>query len=317
METTTEYPEFTGKNCSTYVITRENMEFVNLAIELGKPIVVEGEPGCGKTALGAAIAEDLGIDFFRKVPVKSTSHANDLLYRFDALRRLQDSQASDPQRLAKAEHSFNYISLESLGEAIHEGKKSVILLDEVDKADIDFPDDLLNVIDDFSFHIDEIPSEEDKIARDAGKYGAHVKAPESGLRPIIIFTSNRKNPLSNPFLRRCMYLELNFPDNPALLAEIVENNLREKHSSGRFGGLDSISNDLIESAVDTFLEIRSSAKDQAAAKKPATAELIDWVHALHLRDVKHHDVSGSQPPWWNLLFKTMEDRQKYSQATAS
>lgn len=316
METVAHYPEFTGENCNTYVITPENVEFVNLAIQLGKPIVVEGEPGCGKTSLAAGIAEDLGIDFFRKVAVKSTSSANDLLYRFDALHRLQDSQTRQPEKRKLAEHSFNYVTLEALGEAIFEGKKSVILLDEIDKADIDFPDDLLDVIDNFSFRIDEIPSEESKIARDAGRYGSHVAGPENGFRPIMIFTSNRKNPLSNPFLRRCMYLELNFPEDPVLLKEIVANNLAEKHSSGRFKGLESISTGLIEAAVDTFLQIRSNATDQAAAKKPATAELIDWIHVLHLKDAQQSEVSGNQPRYWELLFKTMEDRNKYRQVTS-
>lgn len=313
MDKTLHYPEFTGKKCKSYVISSNDTEVVNLAIKLNKPLVIEGEPGCGKTALAHAIGEEFGIPV-KVFPVKSISRANDLLYRFDALRRLQDSQTQIEKNLKKAEFAHNYVQLEYLGSAIYEGKKCVILIDEIDKADIDFPDDLLHVLTEFEFPIIEIPEDETDTAKSAGKYGSFVSGPKDSARPIVIFTSNRTKPLSNPFLRRCFHLELNFPDNLQSLAEIVNINLTGRKS--KMQGIESISNDLITSAVETFLKIRKEARLNNITKLPATAELIDWLHVLHIHSINQKKLENTQPPYWKLLFKVAEDRKRYEEITS-
>ncbi|MBL8451857.1 MAG: AAA family ATPase, partial [Zoogloea sp.] len=145
MPDTARYAEFTGTRSAHYVAAPHTATIVNLAIRLGRPLLVEGEAGCGKTRLASAIAEELDVGL-TVMTVKSTSQAKDLLYRFDALRRLQDAQ--DPANSA-ARQVHPYIDLEPLGHAIRQGQPQVVLIDEVDKADIDFPNDLLDVLDRF------------------------------------------------------------------------------------------------------------------------------------------------------------------------
>ena len=307
------YKDFTGTNCKSYFMDPMHIELVDFAIKLGKPLVVEGEPGCGKTQLAYAIAEDLGIkDGPKIVPVKSTTRANDLLYRYHALGRLQDSQSKNESQLEKALHPENYVELEFLGSAIQKGNPSVILIDEVDKADIDFADDLLHVTENFEFQIAEIPEKLEQEQED-DRLTHWVRGPKDGFRPIVIFTSNHTKPLSKPFLRRCFYLELNFPDNQDMLIDIVHANLRKNSERGGHMSLADISTDLIESSVDTFLKIRDAAKDKNVAKIPATAELIDWVHVLHLREVNPSNLQGIDAPYWQVLFKNSPDLNLYQQ----
>ena len=310
------YKDFSGNECSTYQITPENVELVNFAIKLGKPLVVEGEPGCGKTQLAYAIAEDLGITDGPKIePVKSTSRANDLLYRYNALGRLQDSQSNNPSQLAKAEDPRNYIELEFLGKAIQQGKPAVILIDEVDKADIDFADDLLHVIENFEFKINEIPEQLEADKDNNEQSLSHwIRGPKDGHKPIVIFTSNHSKPLSKPFLRRCFFLELNFPQNQDMLVNIVEANLRKSSVEVGSISMDDISNELIIAAVENFLQIRHTAKEKNIAKVPATAELIDWIHVLHLDAIKPEQLQTDQTPHWKLLFKTGADLKLQQQA---
>ena len=216
MPDTPAYADFTGKRSAHYVAAPHTATIVNLAIRLGRPLLVEGEAGCGKTRLASAIAEELGVGL-TVMTVKSTSQAKDLLYRFDALRRLQDAQ--DPANTS-ARQVFPYIELEPLGHAIREGQPQVVLIDEVDKADIDFPNDLLDVLDRFEFDIEDLPRTEDDACRAARGHGRHVAGPEGGVRPIVLITSNREKQLPEPFLRRCLYVQLDFPANdPAMLAE--------------------------------------------------------------------------------------------------
>jgi hypothetical protein len=167
---TAPYAEFTGTRSAHYVAAPHTATIVNLAIRLGRPLLVEGEAGCGKTRLASAIAEELGIGL-TVMTVKSTSQAKDLLYRFDALRRLQDAQ--DPANSA-ARQVHPYIDLEPLGHAIREGQPQVVLIDEVDKADIDFPNDLLDVLDRFEFDIEDLPRAEDEACAAARGFGRHV-----------------------------------------------------------------------------------------------------------------------------------------------
>jgi MoxR-like ATPase len=301
------YKTYTGRGTSFYETTDEVAEVVNLAIALQKPLLVEGEAGCGKTQLAYAIAAELGLGKPIEIRIKSSSQAKDLLYRFDALRRLQDSQ-NEPLR-EKAASVYPYISLEPLGLAIQRGEPCVVLIDEVDKADIDFPNDLLDVLDRFVFDIDDLPQEENEPCLRERGFGRTVTS-RSGIKPIIVITSNQEKTLSVPFLRRCLYLELVFPDDAALLANIVQKNIGAAPKS--------LSEALVGVAVERFLEIRAKAREVGADQKvPATSELIDWVRALTWREEKAETVKalGLRPTYWRLLFKTMADLHVYDEKT--
>jgi MoxR-like ATPase len=299
------YPPFTGKACDFYVTAEEVAETVNLAIALQRPILVEGEAGCGKTMLASAIAAELGLGEPISVTVKSTHQAKDLLYRFDALRRLQEIQDPNIQR---ARFVYPYITLQPLGKVIRDGKRCVMLIDEIDKADIDFPNDLLEVLDRFSFDIDDLPIEESEHSLREYGFGRRVTSPGNA-RPVVVITSNREKQLPEPFLRRCLYLELKFPVDPALLTVIVEKNLN--------ASVEKVSKDLINAAIDRFLDIRKKA--EGLHKAPATGELVDWVKVLHWQGKTPAQVIKGKlkPPYWRLLFKTMQDLETYAQRTQS
>lgn len=311
------YPTFTGKGRSdgsrSYVISPEDAKTVDFAIKLGRPLLVEGEAGCGKTRLADAVVEELkpGLELDRPIvtPVRSSSRANDLFYRYNALMRLQDAQIKEKKE--KAQFAHNYVTLEPLGEAIRDGKACVALIDEVDKGDIDFQNDLLHHLDRFEFPIDEIP-ESEKEQANAHKLGPRVTWP-GGLRPIVIFTSNREKPLPKPFLRRCIYLELKFPERRDDLIEIVEANLRRRRQDEEPGweSLEDLSRQIVERSVDAFLQIREAAEETNAFKKPATAELIDWIHALHWERERESDIEGLWPPHWKLLFRSGSDQENH------
>jgi MoxR-like ATPase len=304
---------FTGRGDQAgnrfYVIPPDKAKRVNFSIQLGKPLLVEGEAGCGKTQLAYAIACELGLDEPIVIPVRSSSRVNDMFYRFDALRRLQDTHIA--ARQAQAEKAHNYISLEPLGTAIAEGLPKVVLIDEVDKGDMDFQNDLLFALERFQFPIDEIPASETKSALKKGLRPI-MTLPPGGEKPIIIFTSNREKALPKPFLRRCIFLELTFPDRVEDLVEIVEKNLHRRRAEGlsEVDSLASLSRHVIARAVDSFLEIRKAAGRNNAMKTPATAELIDWVHILHLEQTNPEEIQGTHPPFWDVLFKSAEDQDQ-------
>jgi len=267
----TPYARFQGTQSKSYVTSAEVTRIVNLAVHLGRPLLVEGEAGCGKTRLAEAIAEELGLkgEAFVSTTVKSTSQARDLLYRYDALRRLQDSQ--DATQRERTEDMAHYIELQPLGRAIARGVPALVLIDEIDKADIDFPNDLLDVLDRFQFEIDELPEKPGAQARARG-LARVMSAPRGGVRPIVVITSNREKQLPEPFLRRCLYVKLAFPDDPRMLAEIVRKNLKRfKESAGA---------DLVRQAVAAFLAVRARCGQLGMQKAPATSELVDWVRAL-------------------------------------
>lgn len=296
------YATYTGQQSAGYIAAPQTAEIVNLAIHLGRPLLVEGEAGCGKTRLAGAIAEELGLGEVIAVTVKSTSQAKDLLYRFDALRRLQDAQDRTNTR---AHHIHPYISLEPLGRAIQQGQPGVVLIDEVDKADIDFPNDLLDVLDRFEFDIEDLPVDESDACMAERGFGRHVSGPPGGTRPIVLITSNREKQLPEPFLRRCLYVQLDFPTDPAMLAEIVRRNLATQ--------VDALSDTLIAGAVARFCEIRQRAHDLKLQKLPATSELVDWVRVLHWKgrraeDIRPDELAASDQA---LLFKIRDDIRRY------
>ncbi len=296
------YATYTGQQSAGYIAAPQTAEIINLAIHLGRPLLVEGEAGCGKTRLAGAIAEELGLGEVIAVTVKSTSQAKDLLYRFDALRRLQDAQDRTNTR---AHHIHPYISLEPLGRAIQQGRPGVVLIDEVDKADIDFPNDLLDVLDRFEFDIEDLPVDENAACMAERGFGRHVSGPPGGTRPIVLITSNREKQLPEPFLRRCLYVQLDFPTDPAMLAEIVRRNLATQ--------VDALSDTLIAGAVARFCEIRQRAHDLKLQKLPATSELVDWVRVLHWKgrraeDIRPDELAASDQA---LLFKIRDDIRRY------
>lgn len=314
------YKHFTGRapegRRRTYVIPPDKAKIVDFAIQLGRPLLVEGEAGCGKTRLADAIASELGLDAPIVLPVRSTSRANDLLYHFDALRRLQDSQI--PERRSEAARAYRYVRLEPLGRAIFEGRPCVILIDEIDKGDVDFPNDLLHVLDRFEFVIDEISDSESAQAVGDIGFGQYVSN-TTGVKPIVVFTSNREKQLPKPFLRRCLYLELTFPDDPEELAEIVEINLRKSGGDAAVRRdrpfLEDVSRQLIDKAVQSFLKIRAAAEQNSAHKKPATAELLDWIHVLHWNRDRQDEIEGLQPPYWQMLFSSSIDIETHANRT--
>ena len=285
-------------------------EIVNLAIHLCRPLLVEGEAGCGKTRLAHAIAEGLGLPEPVNVTVKSTSQAKDLLYRFDALRRLQDAQ--DPNN-ETARSVWPYIHLQPLGMALRSGEPRVVLIDEIDKADIDFPNDLLDVLDRFEFEIEDLPQEESNDCesdQDKG-FGRVVKPAAGGVRPIVVITSNREKPLPEPFLRRCLYIQLDFPSDTQMLEKIVKRNLR------RTG--EQIQDSLIQHAVATFLNVRQRGEDERLQKPPATSELVDWVRALHWQGRGEAEIAAGalRPADRAILLKLQRDLEIWMRSTDS
>ncbi len=290
-------PEYTGTATDFYVAPPDVADKVNLAVALNRPVLVEGEPGCGKTMLAYSVAAEKGLGRPVKVAVKSTSRAQDLLYRVNALRRLQDAQSPQSER---AQFIYPYLSLGPLGRAIQEGRRAVVLIDEVDKADIDFPNDLLDVLDDFTFQIEDLPEEEEVRCLNEKGFGRTVSVGEGGQRPIVFITSNREKRLPEPFLRRCLYVRLRFPDTAEELTEIVLKNTRETSVE--------INRGLLDAAVGAFRRVRSAAVG-TAQKPPTTSELIDWVKILHWREAEPDALRGDTllPPYWELLFKNMAD----------
>ncbi len=302
------YRTFSGNQCTSYLASPQTAEIVNLAIRLGRPLLVEGEAGCGKTRLASAVAEELGLaDRLIVMTVKSTSQAKDLLYRFDALRRLQDAQ--NPQN-TDARRVYPYIELEPLGHAIQQGQPCVVLIDEIDKADIDFPNDLLDVLDRFEFDIEDLPRQESEQCAQARGFGRHVQALEGGVKPIVIITSNREKQLPEPFLRRCLYTELDFPSDAEVLAEIVRRNLDAR--------LEQISDALIVGAVERFCQVRARGREVNVQKLPATSELVDWVRVLHWQQRTAESVAPEQLTAADqaVLFKLRQDIERYRARTA-
>lgn len=302
------YATFSGTSSRSYIATSQTAAIVNIGIRLGRPLLVEGEAGCGKTRLAGAIAEELGLeDRFITMTVKSTSQAKDLLYRFDALRRLQDAQ--DPKN-DKAKFVYPYVELEPLGQAVRQGEPCVVLIDEVDKADIDFPNDLLDVLDRFEFDIEDLPRGESEDCERLRGFGRRVAAPKGGVQPVVIITSNREKQLPEPFLRRCLYIQLEFPTDPLMLAEIVRKNLHAR--------LETLDEEVIADAVNRFCDIRERGRELGMQKLPATSELVDWVRVLHWQERRAGDQSIDKLDAVDqaVLFKVKQDIERYRARTA-
>ena len=257
-----------------YVATDELALAVNAAITLERPLLIKGEPGTGKTMLAEEVANSLGKSLIRW-HVKSTTKAQQGLYEYDAVSRLRDSQLGD----ARVEDINNYIKRGVLWDAFEAKDKPVLLIDEVDKADIEFPNDLLLELDKMEFYVYE--TKQNVVAKK---------------RPIVIITSNNEKDLPDAFLRRCFFHYIRFPD------EVTMKSIIQVH-------FPKIKKNLIDSALKSFFEVREV---PGIKKKPSTSELLDWIKLLLAEDVppellREKDSKNALPPLYGALLKNEAD----------
>lgn len=262
--------KFTG--ASQYVLDDELAEIVNISMALELPLLLKGEPGTGKTMLAHAIAEAIQMRLI-VLNVKSNMKLVDALYLYDTLTRLNDSRFGDSSR--DVSNIEDYIRMGKIGQSFVSDERVVLLIDEIDKADTDFQDDMLDVLDQMEFDIIEI----DKTMKAIN-------------RPVIIITSNAKKDLSDPFLGRCNFHHLAFPE-PDMMRKIIRVHFPE------------IGKDLLSGAVKSFYGLREI---KGIEKKPATRELINWIRALKADpDFKVEDLINGDVPYLGVLFKKSPD----------
>ena len=267
---TEERGTFTG--ATRYVLDEELASIVNVTMALEMPLLLKGEPGTGKTMLAHAIAESLQMPLI-VLNVKSSMKLVDALYQYDTLTRLNDSRFSDSGR--DVSNIEEYIKMGKIGQAFTSDIRTVLLIDEIDKADTDFQDDMLDVLDQMEFDIIEI----DKTIR-----AMH--------RPVIIITSNAKKDLSDPFLGRCNFHHIAFPD-PKMMRKIIQVHFPE------------LDTELAENAIATFYRLRDL---DTIEKRPATRELINWIRALDGDpDFKPKRLVKGDVPFLGVLFKKSQD----------
>ncbi len=259
-----------------YIIDDDLMLTMNIAIKMNKPLLVKGEPGTGKTALAEAISKALDKDLI-VWSIKSTTKAQDGLYQYDVVRRLYDSELGNEG----VDDIKRYIKLGKLGEAFDSESRCVLLIDEIDKADLEFPNDLLWELDRMEFYIPET----DETVR--------AKNP-----PIVIITSNAEKELPDAFLRRCAFHYIEFPD-VELMRKIV------------LAHYPDIEEKLLEQALDAFFYVREYFE---LKKKPSTSELLDWISALKLSGLPIDDLR-QRMPLMSFLLKKDEDRETVKGST--
>jgi MoxR-like ATPase len=262
------------KGTDSYIATEDLMMAVNAAITLERPLLIKGEPGTGKTMLAVEVAKALGRTLFQW-HVKSTSKAQQGLYEYDAVSRLRDSQLGD----GRVHDIANYILRGPLWDAFESEQPAVLLIDEVDKADIEFPNDLLRELDRMEFYVYETRQ--------------LVKARH---RPLIIITSNNEKELPDAFLRRCFFHYIRFPDKETMqrIVDVHFPNLKKS---------------LLREALEVFFEVREV---PGLKKKPSTSELLDWLKLLMAEDISPEALHGQDqgriiPPLAGALLKNEQD----------
>jgi len=261
---------FTG--AKKYVLDDELAKIVNISMALEMPLLLKGEPGTGKTMLAHAISESLRMPLIT-LNVKSSMKLVEALYQYDTLTRLNDSRFGDSNR--NVSDIEEYISMGKIGQSFTADTRVVLLIDEIDKADTDFQDDMLDVLDQMQFDIMEID-----------------KTISAKTRPVILITSNAKKDLSDPFLGRCNFHHIAFPD-PKVMRRIIRVHFPE------------INDDLMENATTTFYKLREL---DGIEKKPATRELINWIRALQADpDFKVKQLAKGDIPFLGVLFKKSPD----------
>ncbi len=260
------FDRFSGTG--TYITSPGLRQAVNVAVAIGRPLLVKGEPGTGKTLLARAVAEDLGVDLIAW-NIKSTSKAADGLYVYDTVKRLQDSRFGDKD----VSDIRQYIRLGPLGRALTSAGQVVLLIDEIDKADLEFPNDLLHELDAMEF---SVPETGDRYAASS--------------RPVVVITSNAEKELPDPFLRRCVFHFIEFPDEK-LMTEIV----RVHHPR--------IGEQLLAQCVRKFYWLRSL---DGIRKRPSTSELVDWIGALIASGIGEDEIAAGIP-FLGALVKKPED----------
>ena len=269
---------FTGS--TRYVLDEELAGIVNISMALEMPLLLKGEPGTGKTMLAHAIAESLGMPLV-VLNVKSSMKLVEALYQYDTLTRLNDSRFGDSQR--DVSNIEDYIKMGKIGQAFTADERTVLLIDEIDKADTDFQDDMLDVLDQMEFDIIEID-----------------RTVQARQRPVFIITSNAKKDLSDPFLGRCNFHHIAFPD-PKMMRKIIRVHFPD------------IDKELLDNTVNTFYGLREL---DAIEKRPATRELLNWLRALQADpDFKPRRLSKGEVPYLGVLFKKSQDYERAMQQT--
>lgn len=275
MNNSTNYNNQRFSGTERYVATDDLKTAVNAALILQRPLLIKGEPGTGKTLLAEEVAASLGRELLQW-HIKSTTKAQQGLYEYDAVSRLRDSQLGDE----RVHNIGNYIVKGALWEAFESAEPTVVLIDEIDKADIEFPNDLLHEIDKMEFHVYETQQT--------------IRAVH---RPLIIITSNNEKELPDAFLRRCFFHYIRFPDIETL-ANIVQ---------VHFPNLPA---DLLEATLQRFYELRQA---QGLKKKPSTSELLDWLHLLMSAEMSAQDLAKTDVEHTPLIGALIKNEQDMSQ----
>ena len=270
--------KFTGT--SSYIATDDLTMAVNAAVTLQRPILIKGEPGTGKTQLAIEVAQALGKPL-HEWHIKSTTKAQQGLYEYDAVARLRDSQLGDD----RVHDIGNYILRGKIWEAFESDEQPVLLIDEIDKADIEFPNDLLRELDRMEFYVYETK-----------------KLVEAKHRPIIVITSNNEKELPDAFLRRCFFHYIKFPDQDTM-ADIVDVHFP------------NLKKDLLAEALNAFYKVRDV---RGLKKKPSTSELLDWIKLLLAEDIPPEVLRGDGnrnaiPPLYGALLKNEQDVHLFEQ----